>query len=86
MTPAMLTALPVTVTLIGLVGVLVTSATLELFGGDVMWNPLLVSLNFVAGEEEENFTKWWTNRCYNMCSNSNIHPSVALGLSSLVLV
>lgn len=53
-TPAMLTALPVTVTLVGLIGVLVTSATNELYGGDVMWNPLLVGSDVIMTSRVRN--------------------------------
>lgn len=59
-TPAQLTALPVTVTLVALLGVLTTSATSEFLstGGDddvVQWNPLLMLQQVQA--------RWYTPRC-----------------------
>lgn len=40
-TPGMLTAMPLTMTIGALIGVLVTSATLEMYG-TLIWNPLLM--------------------------------------------
>ncbi|KAJ4419113.1 hypothetical protein N0V82_005126 [Gnomoniopsis sp. IMI 355080] len=53
-TPAQLTALPVTVTLVALLGIITTSATTE-FMGDLQWNPLLMLQEVQA--------RWYTPAC-----------------------
>lgn len=55
-TPAQLTALPITVTLVALLGVITTSATSEFLGGNnIQWNPLIMLQQVQA--------KWYTPRC-----------------------
>ncbi|KAI0482558.1 permease for cytosine/purines, uracil, thiamine, allantoin-domain-containing protein [Xylariaceae sp. FL0804] len=54
-TAAQLTAMPLTVTLTALVGIVTTSATAQVLGGEVQWNPVLM-LQVVQA-------RWYTAAC-----------------------
>ncbi|KUJ15047.1 uncharacterized protein LY89DRAFT_566485, partial [Mollisia scopiformis] len=49
---AMAVALPITITITGLIGVLVTTATTEMNGGVIQWNPLLLLISI----QQETYT------------------------------
>ncbi|KAF7190566.1 putative permease C29B12.14c [Pseudocercospora fuligena] len=50
--PAMLTAMPIGITIGALLGVLTTSATLQIFDGELIWNPLIM----LQKVQHENYT------------------------------
>lgn len=54
-TTAQLTALPITVTLVAFIGIISTSATTQLLGGDVQWNPMIMLMEVQL--------KWYTPAC-----------------------